>query len=178
MPLMEKVLSRGSRASVAKLLPYRTENRLDRALPARAEYFIDHMVRNIEHGRFERMLSGLTAFSALVVAAEVYYEHYRGSFGNKFMWSPIVATPPVVAAAIAGVRSKRAAKTALPLASAVYVATGLSGLYFHFRGVSRKPGGWSEAAYNVVMGPPIMAPLLFSMVGGMGILAALLRREQ
>jgi len=28
------------------------------------------------------------------------------------------------------------------------------------------------------MGPPLMAPLLVTMVGGMGLLAALLRREQ
>ncbi len=161
-----------------RMLPRKTKVPGGRFLPPEEEHLIDRMVRNVEHGRFERSLSGLTAFSALVVAAEVYYEHYRGSFGNKFMWSPIIATPPVVVAGIAGVRSRRAAKTALPVASAAYVATGLSGLYFHFRGVARKPGGWSEAAYNVVMGPPVMAPLLFSMVGGMGILAALLRREK
>ena len=56
--------------TLTKLLPYRGENRLDRVLPGRAEYFIDHMVRNIEHGRFERMLSGLTALSAILVSAE------------------------------------------------------------------------------------------------------------
>ena len=68
---------------------------------------------NIEHGRFERSLSGLTAFAALVTTAEVYAEHYRASFGNKMMWSPIVVTPPVVIAGIGGVYSKRWAKTVL-----------------------------------------------------------------
>lgn len=152
---------------------------LDKVLPTReepVEHTIDRLVRNVEHGRFERILSGLTAFSALLVASEVYYEHYKGSFGNKMMWSPIVVTPPVVAAGIAGVYSKRAAKTALPITAAVYTLTGLIGFYFHVRGVHRRPGGWHEPTYNVVMGPPVVAPGLFSMVGGMGLLAALLRR--
>ncbi|MGI9049419.1 MAG: hypothetical protein ACR2GU_08630, partial [Rubrobacteraceae bacterium] len=95
---------------------------LDTVLPTReepAEHVLDHLVRNVEHGRFERILSGLTAFSALLVASEVYYEHYKGSFGNKMMWSPIIVTPPVVAASIAGVYSKRAAKTALPITAAI-----------------------------------------------------------
>lgn len=152
---------------------------LDKVLPTREEpieHVLDHLVRNVEHGRFERILSGLTAFSALLVVSEVYYEHYKGSFGNKMMWSPIIVTPPVVAAGIAGVYSKRAAKTALPITAAIYTLTGLIGFYFHVRGVHRRPGGWHEPTYNVVMGPPVVAPGLFSMVGGMGLLAALLRR--
>ena len=50
---------------------------------ARAEHRIDRWVSNVEHGRFERSLSGLTAFAAAVTTAEVYVEHYRASFGNK-----------------------------------------------------------------------------------------------
>ena len=165
--------------TLTKLMAYRGENkRLDRVFPGRAEHLIDHMVRNVEHGRFERMLSGLTAFSAILVSAETYYEHYRGSFGDKMMWSPIVVTPPVVASGVAGVYSKRAAKTALPITAAIYTITGLIGLILHVRGIHRKPGGWHEATYNIVMGPPFIAPLLFAMVGGMGLLAALLRREK
>lgn len=143
----------------------------------RSEHRIDRWVANIEHGRFERSLCGLTAFSALVTTAEVYAEHYRASFGNKMMWSPIVVTPPVVIAGIAGVYNKRWAKTVLPIASAVYAADGLIGEYYHARGVARRPGGFAQASYNIPMGPPIMAPGLMSIVGAMGVLAALLRRE-
>lgn len=143
----------------------------------RARHRIDRWASNIEHGRFERSLSGLTAFAAVVTTAEVYAEHYRASFGNKMMWSPILVTPPVVIAGVAGVRSERWAKTALPLASAVYMLDGLIGEYYHARGVSRRPGGFGEWTYNVPMGPPIMAPGLMSIVGAMGVLAALLRRE-
>ena len=45
-------------------------------------------------------------------------------------------------------------------------------------GIAQKPGGWSNARYNIEMGPPVLAPLLVTMVGGMGLLAAILRREQ
>jgi len=143
----------------------------------RSEHRIDRWVANIEHGRFERSLSGLTAFSALVTTAEVYAEHYRASFGNKMMWSPILVTPPVVVAGVAGIYSKRWAKTVLPIASSVYMLDGLIGEYYHVRGVGRRPGGFGQASYNIPMGPPIMAPGLMSIVGAMGVLAALLRRE-
>lgn len=138
----------------------------------------ERALRNVEHGRFERSLSALTAASAVITTVEIYFEHYRASFGNKWMWSPILVTPPVVAAGIAGVFSRRWAKTALPVASALYAADGLAGEYFHARGVARKPGGWSMPSYNVPMGPPIAAPGLMCMVGGMGLLAAMLRREK
>ena len=53
-----------------------------------------------------------------------------------------------------------------------YAANGLLGEYFHARGVARKPGGWRGYSYNLPMGPPISAPGLMAMVGGMGLLAA------
>lgn len=146
-------------------------------VPAQVNHLIDRMTRDIEHGRFERSLSGLTAVAAVITTVEIYFEHYKASFGNKWMWSPILITPPVVFAGIGGIFSRRLAKTALPVASVLYALDGLAGEYLHARGVSRKPGGWSHAAYNVPMGPPIAAPGLMCMVGGMGVLAAILRRE-
>ncbi len=138
---------------------------------------IDHLVRNIEYGRFERALSGLTAGAALVTGVEVFFEHDRASFGNRMMWLPVAMTPVVAAAGVGGVFSRRVAKTVLPLASAAAVANGLQGTYLHVRGVAQRPGGWRFARYNLEMGPPLVAPLLFAMVGGMGLLAAILRRE-
>jgi hypothetical protein len=138
---------------------------------------IDRMVRNVETGRFERSLSALTAVGALVTAGEIFFEHDKASFGNKWMWVPVALGPLGAAAGVAGYFSRRAAKTLLPLASATIIANGLQGTYLHARGVGQKPGGWRNARYNVEMGPPLLAPLLVTMVGGMGILAALLRRE-
>ena len=139
---------------------------------------IDRLIRNVETGRFERSLSGLTAAGALVTAAEIYFEHDKASFGNKLMWLPVALGPVRAAAGIAGVFSKRMAKTALPLASAAIVANGLQGTYLHARGIAQKPGGFSNLMYNMEMGPPLLAPLLVTLVGGMGLLAAVLRREK
>jgi hypothetical protein len=144
----------------------------------KAAALLRRAVRDVRTGRFERMLCGLTAAGAAVTTAEIFFEHDSASFGNRWMWAPIALGPATVAAGIAGVFSRRAAKTVLPAMSAIVVANGLQGTFFHARGVGQKPGGWSNAGYNLEMGPPLMAPLLVTMVGGMGLLAAILRREK
>jgi hypothetical protein len=141
-------------------------------------HVIDRLVANIEQGRLERTLSGLTAAGAVVTAAEIWLEHDRASFGNRMMWVPVALGPVGAAAGIAGVFSRRMAKTALPVASAAIVANGLQGTYLHIRGIAQRPGGWRLARYNAEMGPPLFAPLLVTLVGGMGLLAAVLRRER
>src|ERR1700744_6128445 len=137
---------------------------------------IDRLVRNVRAGRFERSLSALTAAGALVTAAGIFFERGGASCGNKMMWIPVVVGPVGAAAGVAGFFSPRAAKTALPIASAAIVANGLQGSSPPPRGIAQKPGGWSNARYNREMGPPLLAPLLVTMVGGMGLLAAILRR--
>ena len=141
-------------------------------------HVLDRLLANVEHGRFERSLSGITAAGALITGAEIWLEHDRASFANTMMWIPIALTPLAAAAGVGGVFSKRIAKTALPLASAALVANGLQGTYLHIRGIAQRPGGWEFARYNAEMGPPLFAPLLASIVGGMGLLAAVLRRER
>ena len=138
---------------------------------------VDMLLRNVRAGRFERSLSGLTAVGSLVTAAEIYLEHDRASFGNKWMWTPVVLGPVGAAAGVAGVFSRRMAKTALPLASAAIIANGLQGTWLHLQGIRQKPGGLSNLRYNLEMGPPLFAPLLVTLVGGMGVLASVLRRE-
>lgn len=135
------------------------------------------MLEDIRTGRFERSLAGLAAAGAVITAAEIFTEHDGASFGNKMMWWPIVIIPTMAPAGVAAVFSRRAAKTVLPLASAAVVANGIQGTYLHWRGILQKPGGRSNLRYNIEMGPPMFAPALASLVGGMGILAALLRRE-
>lgn len=144
----------------------------------RTEPLLDRMLHDVETGRFERSLAGLTAVGALVTGFEIYLEHDRASFGNGMMWWPVVLTPIVSLAGIGGVFSTRLAKTALPIVSALLVANAAQGTYLHVRGILQRPGGWREARYNAEMGPPLFAPALAGLVGGMGLLAAILRREQ
>jgi hypothetical protein len=134
--------------------------------------------KNLLTGRFQRTLSALTAVSAVALGFEIYLEHYKGSFGDKWMWTPIFLTPPLTAAGVAGVFSEKHARTTLPALSAVYALDGAIGVYTHLRGVWRKPGGFHEASYNLIMGPPLLAPGSLALVGGMGLVAAVARREK
>ena len=136
------------------------------------------MARNFRRGRAQRLLAAATAASALPLGAEVFTNHYGGSFGNKWMWTPVVLSPLLAAAGVAGVVSERAARTVLPAVASVYLLDGVAGTYFHLRGVARKPGGFREASYNLVTGPPALAPGSLAMVGTIGIAAAVARRER
>jgi hypothetical protein len=135
-------------------------------------------VRNVRSGRMQKALSAATAASTIPLTFEIYLEHYKGSFGDKWEWVPIALAPAVVAAGAAGVVSERAAKTWLPLTSGLYGACGLVGTVLHARGVQRRPGGFREPTYNLVMGPPLLAPGSLGLIGAMGILAAIARRER
>jgi hypothetical protein len=135
-------------------------------------------LRNFRKGRMQRLLSAATAASALPLGLEIYVNHYAGSFGNRWMWTPVVLSPALSAAGVAGVASERAARTVLPALSALFFLDGAAGLFFHVRGAARKPGGLRNATYNLVMGPPALAPGALTMVGGIGLAAALARRER
>jgi hypothetical protein len=139
---------------------------------------VGKLIANLREGRMQKLLAASTAFSAPPLALEIYLEHYKGSFGDKWMWTPIWLTPPLTAAGIAGFVSPKAARTVLPLFGGLYALDGLIGIYTHFRGVEKRPGGFHEAHYNLVMGPPLLAPGSLAMVGMMGVLAGIMKREK
>ena len=139
---------------------------------------VGRLIANLREGRMQRLLAASTALSAPPLAFEIYLEHYKGSFGDRWMWTPIWLTPPLTAAGVAGFVSPRAARTVLPLFGALYALDGLVGVYTHLRGVQRRPGGLHETHYNLVMGPPLVAPGSLAMVGAMGVLAAIVKRER
>jgi hypothetical protein len=119
----------------------------------------------------------MTAFAAIVSGWEAYAQHLRGAFAHWLMWTPVGLTPPTVLAALGALVSERMARRVLPLLALISLADGVVGFVFHLRGIGRMPGGWRLGQYNVVMGPPIFAPLLTCSVGVLGVLAGLLRRE-
>ena len=139
---------------------------------------VRRLIANVRAGRMQKLLAASTALSAPPLALEVYLEHYKGSFGDKWMWTPLWLTPPLTAAGIAGFVSPKAARTWLPLFGALYALDGAIGIYTHVRGVQKRPGGFREAHYNLVMGPPLLAPGSLTLVGAMGVLAAVVKRER
>jgi hypothetical protein len=64
------------------------------------------LVKNIRDGRVQRLLAASTAMSAPALGLEIYFEHLKGSFGDKWMWTPLVLTPPLTAAGVGGVFSE------------------------------------------------------------------------
>jgi hypothetical protein len=139
---------------------------------------IGKLLRNVRDGRVQKLLAATTAMSVPALGAEIYFEHYKGSFGDKWMWTPLLLTPPLTVAGAAGVVSERAARTALPALSALYFLDGVVGIVTHLQGVRKRPGGLKEAHYNLVMGPPLLAPGSLCLVGGLGLAAAIVKRER
>src|SRR5579883_634070 len=134
--------------------------------------------RDLRAGRFQRSMAVITAGSAIVSGWETYTQHERGAFNDWLMWTPIALTPPLIVAGGAAVVSEQAARKALPLLSLVSIADGVLGFVYHLRGIGRMPGGWKRGQYNIVMGPPVLAPLLTCVVGVTGIITGRLQRER
>lgn len=132
---------------------------------------------NIREGRFQRSLALIAGLSSVLSGLEVTYEHYRGSYSRRIMYTPVVLSAALLGAGLAAFKSKKAAQTVLPIVSAVTLADGIVGFYFHVRGIQRKPGGWRIPVVNMIMGPPVLAPLLFGTSAYLGLIAYYLRRE-
>ncbi|HEY7210755.1 MAG TPA: hypothetical protein VH477_10830 [Bryobacteraceae bacterium] len=135
------------------------------------------VVEHIRDGRFQRSLAFVTAVSSFVSGLEVAYEHYKGSYSNPVMYSPVLLSVAVTAASTSAIFSRRAAQTLMRSSCAITLADGIIGFGFHIRGIARKPGGWRLPLTNIIMGPPIFAPLLFGTAAYLGLMASYLRRE-
>lgn len=132
----------------------------------------------VAHGRFQRWLAIATAVFGILAGGEAYFEHLRGSFNQRIMWTPVWITPPMVIAAIGAVMSKRVATMVLPVTSIGAFLDGLLGFVLHLRGIQAMPGGFRNLRFNITMGPPLFAPLLFTMVGLLGFITSLLRSKE
>src|SRR3569833_1962258 len=131
----------------------------------------------IREGRFQRSLALLTAATSVFSGLEVAYEHYRGSYSRRVMYTPVILSAVLAFAGIAAFFSRRAARSVLRLVAAVTLVDAGIGFYFHIRGIHRKPGGWRLPMTNMIMGPPIFAPLLFGPSAYLGLIASYLQRE-
>lgn len=138
-------------------------------------------LRTVEHhireGQFQRSLAIITAMSSLLGGLEVTYEHYRGSYSQRIMYTPVVISGALMGVSVWSIFSRRVARTLLPLTAAIMLADGVVGFIYHVRGIARKPGGWRIPVFNLVMGPPVLAPLLLGVSGFLGVVTAFLRRE-
>ncbi len=154
------------------------ERSADRNLPAPVSAAVTTALEHLREGCFQRSLCLIVATTSVASGLEVGYEHYKGSYSNPVMYTPVVLSGALASAGVLAVFSRKAARTALRSVSILTLADGILGFFFHVRGVARKPGGWSLPVTNIVMGPPIFAPLLFGTSAYLGLMASYLRREE
>jgi hypothetical protein len=147
-------------------------------LPRPASAVVADVLEHIREGCFQRSLSFLVATTSVASGLEVGYEHYKGSYSNPVMYTPVVLSGALAGAALLGAVNEWSARVLLRRVSIVTLADGMIGFFFHVRGIARKPGGWTLPVTNIVMGPPIFAPLLFGTSAYLGLLASYLRREE
>lgn len=150
----------------------------DEATPVhKIEDDVESLERAIREGRFQRWLSLIAGVSSVLSGLEVGYEHYRASYSQRIMYTPVILSGALFVAGVAGFVSRRAAKSVLPAVSIITLVDAGIGFYMHVRGVQRKPGGWRLPVTNIVMGPPLFAPLLFGTAAYMGLVASRLDRS-
>lgn len=135
------------------------------------------VLRHLREGRFQRSLAAITAASGVASTLEVAYEHYKGSYSNPVMYSPVLLGGALTLASCWAVFNGGAAILTLRAVSMLTLADGATGFIFHIRGIARKPGGWRLPLTNIIMGPPIFAPVLFGTAAYLGMMASYLRRE-
>lgn len=122
-------------------------------------------------GSETRELHGAAALLALSVLADSAVEHYRGSFENPGMYTPLITSSLTLLAGIHGVagRSDPISRRARAGISATAAAVGAVGTGFHIYNILRRPGGLSWL--NLFYSAPAGAPAALSLAGLLGLAA-------
>jgi hypothetical protein len=128
---------------------------------------------HIDAARGFNRSSALLAFSALADSA---VEHYRGSFENRAMYTPLVSATCALLAGLHGGADRTEASHSVR--HAVYLAAasaGMAGTAFHLYDVTKRPGGFSW--HNLFYGAPLGAPMSLLLSGALGAVGERLRNE-
>ena len=108
-------------------------------------------------------LLGTVAIALVGAVAQAGVLHYRGAFNNPLMYAPFTA--PLLAAAASAwsvvAPSPRVSSVLTPLFALTFV-TGFVGAGMHLRGLDRQMGGLHVWLFNLLQGPPMWAPTIFS----------------
>jgi hypothetical protein len=117
--------------------------------------------------RAARRLNRAAGILATSVLADSGVEHYRGSFKNKAMFTPLVVSALTLGTSIHGTTDLRPAAHKFRDTTYLLAAiTGLLGTGFHIYNVGKQVGGfsWQNLFYAAPLGAP-MAILLSGLVG-------------
>ncbi len=117
--------------------------------------------------RAARRLNRAAGTLATSVLLDSALEHYRGSFENRAMYTPLVVAALSLATSAHGTADRRpVAHRTRQGVHAAAAATGLVGTGFHLFNVLKRPGGlaWQNLFYGAPVGAP-MALLLSGLLG-------------
>jgi hypothetical protein len=107
--------------------------------------------------RAAQRLNRSAATLATSVLPDSAVEHYRGSFENKAMFTPLIVSALTLAVSAHGAADKRAvAHGVRDLTYVLAALTGVAGSGFHVYNVMKKPGGmsWQNLFYGAPLGAP------------------------
>ena len=123
-----------------------------------------------------RKLNRAAGVLATSVLADSSVEHYRGSFKNKAMYTPLAISALTLATSLHGTGDMRpVAHKARDTIYLLAAATGLVGTGFHFYNVGKKVGGFSWQ--NVFYGAPLGAPTAMLLSGLLGFCSERVRES-
>lgn len=119
---------------------------------------------------FERVVLLFTAIAFAMFTVQVFLLHLGGAFNRWQMWLPVLYGPVLVIVGLAlTFWITPLSATAGMVFFGIGVLVGLGGVYYHFDAIGKYILG--HTLRNYVAGPPIVLPIMFAAMSGLGMLA-------
>ena len=129
-------------------------------------------------------ISGMSLRTALLISLAIAIAgatlqatllHYRGAFNNPLMFLPLtVPVPAIMLAVFMIVRPNAVAGFLFTIVLWLTFVMGFVGLGMHLRGYGRQMGGLYVTVFNVLEGPAVAAPALFTGFAAVGLVVVYL----
>jgi hypothetical protein len=124
-----------------------------------------------------RRLNRAAGMLAASVLADSAVEHYRGSFKNMAMFTPLIVSALTLGTSIHGTRDRKpVAHRVRDTTYLLAAATGIVGTGFHLYNVLQRTGGLSWQ--NVFYGAPLGAPMAILLSGLLGFCSERVRETE
>src|ERR1700743_538223 len=86
------------------------QHEADHNLPAPLSAVVTTTLQHLREGCFQRSLCLIVATTSVASGLEVGYEHYKGSYSNPVMYTPVILSGALAGAGLLGVFSRIAAR--------------------------------------------------------------------
>ena len=125
-----------------------------------------------EEWDFQRFYLAFVGIAFALLGLQVLLFHWRAAFKKWTMYGPVLLAPVLAAAGLAGAFSREGwLGWAVLVVFAIGVVDGLVGIYEHIHGIAERIGGFTLR--NVVAGPPVLLPVMFTALASSGALAVI-----